>query len=404
VTATNSKGSDTRESSVAVFQPLGAPVADPGPHYWNENEATGFRTFDAAARFSVPGDPTKASVAYGLMAGGGVGGPFLEGVLEDGVFVGQADGYVSIDPALGVLSIDTDVSGPLAGVTVTVRASNTAGTGDLTITLTVAGAEAWSPAELFAVAGSAGVYLDARDDAMFQEHAGTSGLTPADAHLEPIGTVAMTTGSLTPPVYARAGNGTTGRPTRWESGGDVAIEYADTSAQSLSSVALGAFRTGWHIFVAARRAASSGTTSKFPLTLLTPGLNNFLAIGYRHDTNTPRIISQCANHSTPRAIVHTSATTGTMPAVGTDYVMGGFLGINAQKLWLNGTQVVSADSGFDGTESLAGAIMQLGTNPFGQPRPGRVYRALAYRLASGAEMDAELRARIFAYLTDQLPS
>jgi PKD repeat protein len=155
VTATNAAGSATVVPSASVLPAIGAPVAAAGSHNWTEDERTGVRTFDAAALFSVPGDPTKATVSYGLMAGGGASGPFVAGVLEDGVFVALEDGYVSIDPARGVVSVDTGESGVLDDVAITVRATNGAGHDDLTITLRVgqpAAAVTWNPGDKHASA------------------------------------------------------------------------------------------------------------------------------------------------------------------------------------------------------------------------------------------------------------
>lgn len=139
VTATNSAGSDSLEAD-AVVRAIGAPIADGGAHVWNERAGSGLRTYDAGTRFSVPGDPEKATVVYELLSGGR-GGPFEEGVLEEGVYLPVGGGYVSIDAAEGVLSIDTNTSGPQAGVAITVRASNGAGHDDLTITLNVSAAD-----------------------------------------------------------------------------------------------------------------------------------------------------------------------------------------------------------------------------------------------------------------------
>jgi hypothetical protein len=116
---------------------IGAPVAVGGPQIWSEAADQGLRTFDAAARFTTAADPAGATLAFGLLDD-----VFMAeaGIFENGVFVGQADGYVSIDPATGLVGIDTAASGPLAGVSLVVRASNAAGYGDLTITLSVSAA------------------------------------------------------------------------------------------------------------------------------------------------------------------------------------------------------------------------------------------------------------------------
>ncbi len=399
VTATNSAGSDTLESSVPVLPLIGAPIPDAGPHAWNENEASGVRTFDAAARFSVPGDPAKAGVSYGLMEGGGGGGPFVAGVLDDGVFVGQGGGYVSIDPATGVLGIDTDASGPLDGVTVVVRASNGAGHGDLAITLTVARAEAWSPAALFAAAGSAGACLDARADAMFQEHAGTAGLTPANANQHPIGTVAMTAGSFTPPIYARAINASTGRPRRREEGGAVCIEWDGIGSKGLQSVPLGALETGWHIFAACRSLATTGAGICPMVSVGDNSTVEYMLIGARPDV--ARAAIQTRSSVTGQTYAQTG-TNNTLPA-NTDVVVAGYLGIGTQKMWVKNALVITAANAWTGTEAIANARLRIDA-PFGVQPQGRTYAALAYKPANRAEISPELMAQIYTYLLGRLPS
>jgi hypothetical protein len=144
VSASNSGGSASLDFKVTV---IGAPVAAGGAFAWVEAADDGLRTFDAAARFTVAGDPAGATAAYALLAGGLA---VEAGVFAGGLFVALEDGYVSIDPATGVVSVDTAESGVLDGVAITVRATNGAGHDDLTITLRVGQpvtAVTWNPSD-----------------------------------------------------------------------------------------------------------------------------------------------------------------------------------------------------------------------------------------------------------------
>ncbi len=184
VSASNSGGSAGLDFTVTV---IGAPVAAGGSSAWAEAADDGLQTFDAAARFTIAGDPAGTTAAYALLAGGLA---VEAGVFAAGVFVALEDGYVSIDPATGMVSVDTGESGVLDDLAITVRASNGAGHDDLTITLRVGQPEAavtWNPADKnsnvtlsdgdrLAMVGSANAYgvratkylSAANDDAYFE--------------------------------------------------------------------------------------------------------------------------------------------------------------------------------------------------------------------------------------------
>lgn len=94
-----------------------APVASNGT--WNETAGTGLRTFDAATLFAVAGDDDLSGIsAWNL--------------------IGNDRPYISI--AGSIVTVDTGASGPISNVAIVVRAVNSDGEGQATITLNVAAA------------------------------------------------------------------------------------------------------------------------------------------------------------------------------------------------------------------------------------------------------------------------
>src|SRR5690606_5021696 len=98
--------------------------------------------------FSVAGDAAKFSLTFALSGTGGEA-TFESGVFEDGVFEGGgAPIEISIDPATGIITLDTNASGLIAGAEVTVTATNSGGSDSATLAVTVEAA-GWTPADLF---------------------------------------------------------------------------------------------------------------------------------------------------------------------------------------------------------------------------------------------------------------
>jgi hypothetical protein len=131
VTATNSGGSADRSFAVTV---VGTPSAAPGPHLWHAAAEDGVGTFDAGALFSATADPERATLTYSLVAGGLA---VEAAVIEGGVLVERADGYLRIDPGQGVVTLDAAAGGPVTGVAIPIRALNGAGAAVATVLLTV---------------------------------------------------------------------------------------------------------------------------------------------------------------------------------------------------------------------------------------------------------------------------
>jgi hypothetical protein len=136
-TATNPLGSVSLYSAAAsVSAVIGAPVASGALLPQVFTEATGLQSYDVSRDFSVAGDAALSSVTWTLLGGDAV---FTAGVFENGVLTAAADGYVSIG-ASGIVTIDTDRSGPLTPRAVVVRAINAAGAAESAFGLTVEGA------------------------------------------------------------------------------------------------------------------------------------------------------------------------------------------------------------------------------------------------------------------------
>jgi PKD repeat protein len=137
-TATSPVGSASAVGTATVSVPaIGAPVAAGRLSPQSFVERTGVQSYDVRGDFSVAGDADLATVGWSLVGAGE--GVFAAGVFEDGVLVDDENGYARID-SRGVVTIDTDRSGLLDGVSLTVRASNASGSAESAFPLSVTAA------------------------------------------------------------------------------------------------------------------------------------------------------------------------------------------------------------------------------------------------------------------------
>jgi hypothetical protein len=128
---------DLEATSAGVDISYAAPVATSGT--WTESKDTGDQTYDGSALFTVAGDSDLSSVTIYALSGTRVDdGVFASGVFESAVFTtGGGGNYLNIDATTGEVTLDTDASGLLDGVTFDVVATNAGGTATATVTLTV---------------------------------------------------------------------------------------------------------------------------------------------------------------------------------------------------------------------------------------------------------------------------